>query len=98
MVSSASCGRSLQGWPCIGYTRKIMGVEVTATGADLQNVRFRTLNDPVLYSLHVRLDRDEAIEKFAEAAADIVYDGLCAMGVQRPGSIWGKLLDRKSVV
>ena len=48
---------SLLGWPCIGFTRKLMGVEITATGADLQNVRFRTLNDPVLYSLHVRLDR-----------------------------------------
>ena len=30
---------SLQGWPCIGFTRKIMGVEVTSTGAGLQNVR-----------------------------------------------------------
>jgi hypothetical protein len=48
---------SLQGWPCIGFTRKILGVEVTATGSDLQNVRFRTLNDPVLHSVHVKLDR-----------------------------------------
>jgi hypothetical protein len=48
---------SLQGWPCTGFTRKLLGVEVTATTADLQHVRFRTLNDPVLHSLHVKLDR-----------------------------------------
>jgi hypothetical protein len=48
---------SLQGWPCTGFTRKMLGLEVAATTSDLQHVRFRTLNDPVLYSLAVRLDR-----------------------------------------
>lgn len=48
---------SLQGWPAIGFTRKMFGVEVTATGDDLQNVRFRLPSDPVLYSLQARLDR-----------------------------------------
>jgi hypothetical protein len=45
------------GWPCTGFTRKMLGVEVTATTSDMQNVRFRTLNDPVLHSIQVRLDR-----------------------------------------
>ena len=40
---------SLQGWPCTGFTRKLLGVEVTATTSYMQNVRFRTLNDPVLH-------------------------------------------------
>ena len=40
---------SLQGWPCMGF--------------DQQHVRFRTLNDVVLYSLHVRLDRKTIIIK-----------------------------------
>jgi hypothetical protein len=48
---------SLQGWACMGFTRRLLGVEVTATNDDAQNVRFRTVNDPVLHSLHVRLDR-----------------------------------------
>ena len=48
---------SLQGWPCMGFTRRLLGVEVTATTDDAQNVRFRTASDPVLHSLHVRLDR-----------------------------------------
>ena len=48
---------SLQGWPCIGFTRRLLGVEVTATGDDMQNVRFRATGDPVLHSIHLRLDR-----------------------------------------
>ena len=48
---------SLQGWPCMGFTRRLMGVEVTATTDDMQSVRFRTAQDPVLHSLQVRLDR-----------------------------------------
>ena len=48
---------SLQGWPCMGFTRKMFGMDVAATTDDCQNVRFRLPSDPVLYSLQVRLDR-----------------------------------------
>jgi hypothetical protein len=48
---------SLQGWPCTGFTRRVMGLEVAATTDDMQNVRFRTGSDAVLHSLQVRLDR-----------------------------------------
>jgi hypothetical protein len=48
---------SLQGWACMGFTRRMLGVEITATTDDMQNVRFRTVNDPVLHSVHLRLDR-----------------------------------------
>jgi hypothetical protein len=48
---------SLQGWPCMGFTRRLLGMEVTATTDDMQNVRFRTMGDPVLHSIHLRLDR-----------------------------------------
>lgn len=40
---------SLQGWSCMGFGH--------------QQVRFRTLDDAVLYSLHVRLDRKTVIIK-----------------------------------
>lgn len=38
---------SLRKWPTMGFT----------SGGDLQQLRFRTVDDPVLHSLHVRLDR-----------------------------------------
>jgi hypothetical protein len=46
-----------QGWACMGFTRRVLGTDVAATTDDMQNVRFRTLNDPVLHSIHLRLDR-----------------------------------------
>lgn len=60
---------SLQGWPCIGFTRKVFGMEVAATTDDCQNVRFRTPSDPVLYSLHVRLDRKSGTGALSAAIA-----------------------------
>jgi hypothetical protein len=46
-----------QGWPCMGFTRRLLGAEVAGTTDDMQNVRFRTPADPVLHSVHVKLDR-----------------------------------------
>lgn len=46
-----------RGWPAMGFTRRMLGMEVAGTTDDLQHMRFRTPEDPVLHSIHMRLDR-----------------------------------------
>ena len=80
---------SLQGWPCIGFTRKIMGVEVTATGADLQNPRQQPPRAaPVLLD-----DPDQAV-----AAVHGEVDPGRGAGVLVPGDEQGEQRERSGLL